>query len=95
MKHTFTAANGREVVRISTPGGVTGYIDACIPLDAIKAWHRRLSAGERRPLARARRILRQQRRRTFVPLRTHTRRKCHQSRTTFAALRRHPLLPQR
>jgi hypothetical protein len=70
----FTAANGCEVIKVVTDLGVTGYIDASIPLEAIEAWHRRLGADLRRPIAQSRRILRQDRRRVLKPVRTRTRR---------------------
>jgi hypothetical protein len=76
MENTrFIAANGREVIKIVTDAGATGYIDASVPLNAIVALHRRLGAYLRRPLAHSRRILRQSRRRKFSPLRTVERRR--------------------
>ena len=71
----FTAANGREVIKVVTDLGVTGYIDASIPLGAIEAWHRSLRAGLRRPIARSRRMLRQDQRRVTRPMRERTRRR--------------------
>ena len=71
----FTAANGREVIKVVTDSGVTGYIDASIPPEAIEAWYRRLSADLRRPIAHSRRMLRQNRRRTTRPTRKCTRRR--------------------
>lgn len=71
----FIAANGREVIKVVTASGVTGYIDASIPIDAIEAWHRRLSADLRRPIAHSRRMLRQNRLRAFRRVRTRTRRR--------------------
>jgi len=68
----FTAANGCEVIKVVTDSGVTGYIDASIPPEAIEAWYRRLSADLRRPIARSRRLLRQDRRRTTRPMRKRT-----------------------
>jgi hypothetical protein len=70
----FTAANGCEVIKVVTDSGVTGYIDASIPLGAIEALYRRLSADLRRPIAHSRRQLRQNLRRTTRPMRKHTRR---------------------
>jgi hypothetical protein len=76
MKTTrFTAANGREAIKVVTDSGVTGYRDASIPPEAIEAWRRRLSADLRRPIAHSRRMLRQNRRRTTRPMRKHTRRR--------------------
>ncbi|MGF7135860.1 hypothetical protein P3T40_007372 [Paraburkholderia sp. EB58] len=71
----FTAANGREVVKVVTDSGVTGYIDASIPPEAIEAWYRRLSADLRRPIAHARRMLRQNQRRATRPMRKRTHRR--------------------
>jgi hypothetical protein len=65
----FTAANGCEVIKVVTDLGVTGYIDASIPPGAIEAWHRRLSADLRRPIARSRRMLRQNQRCVTRPMR--------------------------
>jgi hypothetical protein len=76
MKTTrFTAANGFEVLEVVTDSGVTGYIDASIPPEAIEAWYQRLSAELRRPIAHSRRMLRQNRRRTPRPMPKHTRRR--------------------
>jgi hypothetical protein len=75
MKTTrFTAANGRETIKVATDSGVTGYIDASIPPEAIEAWYRRLSADLRRPIAHSRRMLRQNQRRTTRPMRKRLRR---------------------
>jgi hypothetical protein len=71
---SFTAANGREVIKVVTDSGVTGYIDASIPLGAIEALYRRLRADLRRPIAHSRRQLRQNQRRTTRPKRKRTRR---------------------
>ncbi len=71
----FIAANGREVIKVVTDTGVTGYIDASIPLGAIEALYRRLSADLRRPIAHSRRMLRQNQRRTTRPMRKRTRRR--------------------
>jgi hypothetical protein len=74
MKTTrFTARNGREVVKIVTDSGATGYVDASIPLEVIEAWHRRLRAALGRPIARQRRLLRASQRRVFEPVRQRTR----------------------
>jgi hypothetical protein len=91
----FTAANGCEVIKVVTDSGVTGYIDASIPREAIEAWLRRLSADQRRPLSRWRRILRQERRRTFRPVRKRTRRRRHRARIVCRHLRGRPLIPRR
>ena len=32
----FTAQNGREVAKVVTPSGVTGYVDTSIPLGALE-----------------------------------------------------------
>jgi hypothetical protein len=64
----YTAANGCEVVRITAASGATCYI-ADIPLEAVAVWHRRLRAELKRPIARAQRILREERRREFTPVR--------------------------
>jgi hypothetical protein len=69
----FTAANGREVIKVVTDSGATGYVDASIPIEAIEAWIRRLDADRKRPIARWRRDLRQLRRRALKPLRKRTR----------------------
>lgn len=69
----FTAGNGREVVRIVTDSGATGYIDSSIPPEVIEAWQRRLRAAFGRPIARQRRLLRASRRRVFEPVRQRTR----------------------
>lgn len=71
----FIVANGREVIKVVTDSGVTGYIDASISREAIQAWHRRLGADLRRPIARSRRVLRQNQRREFRPVRKRTRRR--------------------
>ncbi|RFU44471.1 hypothetical protein [Paraburkholderia sp. DHOC27] len=74
MKTTrFTAANGREVIKVVTDSGATGYIDADIPPGAIEALYRRLSADLKRPIAHSRRQLRQNKRRT-KPMRKRSRR---------------------
>jgi len=65
----FIAANGREAIEIVTDSGVSGYVDASIPLDAIAAWRRRLGAYLRHPIAHSRRLLRQDRRRVFRQVR--------------------------
>lgn len=70
----FTAANGCEVIKVVTDSGVTGYIDASIPLGAIEALRRRMSANLRRPIAHWRRMLRQNQRRKTMPMRKRTRR---------------------
>ncbi|MGX7002339.1 hypothetical protein [Caballeronia sp. KNU42] len=76
MKTTrFTAVNACEVIKVVTDSGVTGYIDASIPLEGIATWYRRLSTDLRRPIAHSRRMLRQNRRRTPRAMRKHTRRK--------------------
>ncbi|MEA3102728.1 MAG: hypothetical protein QOF74_6968 [Caballeronia mineralivorans] len=76
MKTTrFTAVNACEVIKVVTDSGVTGYIDASIPPEAIATWYRRLNADLRRPIAHSRRLLRQNRRRTTRPMRKHTRRR--------------------
>lgn len=69
----FTAQNGREVVKIVTDSGTTGYIDSSIPLEVIDAWHRRISAALVHPISRQRRLLRASRRRVFEPVRRRTR----------------------
>jgi hypothetical protein len=71
----FTAANGRVVIKVVTDSGATGYLAASIPLEAIEAWYRRLSADLRRPIAHSRRMLRQNQRRTTRPIRQRTRRR--------------------
>jgi hypothetical protein len=68
----FTAENGREVVKIVTDSGATGYIDTSIPLEVIEAWRRRISAALARPIARQRRFLRESQRRVFEPVRRPT-----------------------
>jgi hypothetical protein len=76
MKTTrFTSANGCEVIKVVTESGVTGYIAASIPPGAVEAWYRRLSADLQRPIARARRMLRQNRRSTRLPVRKLKRRR--------------------
>jgi hypothetical protein len=76
MENTrFTATNGCEVIKVVTDSGVTGYIDASVPPEAIEAWYRRLGADLRRPIAHSRRMLRQNRRRMFRRVRTRTRRR--------------------
>jgi hypothetical protein len=91
----FTAANGREVVKVMTDSGATGYIDASIPLEAIEAWIRRLDANLKRPISRWRRTLRQERRRTFRPIRTRTRRRRTRIRIVCMYRRGRPLIPRR
>ncbi len=71
----FTAANGREVIKVVTDSRVTGYIDGSIPPEAIEAWYRRLSADLRRRIAHSRRMLRRNRRRTTRPMRKCPRRR--------------------
>jgi hypothetical protein len=87
----FTAANGCEVFKVVTDSGVTGYIDASIPLGAITAWHRRLGADLRRPIAHSRRMLRQNRRRVFRRVRTRTRRR-RPGPSLWLPRRGHPLI---
>ena len=65
----FPAANRRDVIRVVTDAGIDGYIDARIPLRAIVAWHRRLGEILSRRIAHSRCILRQDRRRVFIPVR--------------------------
>jgi hypothetical protein len=89
----FTAANGRRVNKVVTDSG-TGYIAESIPLEAIQAWHRRLSADLRRPVAHARRILRRSRRRTRLPVRGLKRRRSSQ-RSLRLRLRGRPLIALR
>jgi len=60
----FLASNGREVDKIVTDGGVTGYIDSAIPIDALLAIQRRLVAKLKRWHAERRRIARQALRRS-------------------------------
>ena len=91
----FTAANGREVVKVKTESGATGYIDASIPLEAIEAWRRRLDADLRRPLSRWRRTQRQERRREFRPVRTRARRQRYRIRMACKHVRGRPLIPRR
>jgi hypothetical protein len=75
MENTrFTAANACEVIKVVTDSGVTGFIEASIPPEAIAIRYRRLSADLRRPIAHSRRLLRQNRRRTTRPMRKSTRR---------------------
>ncbi|SDH55752.1 hypothetical protein SAMN04487926_105287 [Paraburkholderia steynii] len=69
----FTAQNGREVLKIVTDSGRTGYIDSSIPIEVIEAWHRRISAALAHPISRQRRLLRASRRRVFEPVRRRTR----------------------
>lgn len=69
----FTAENGREVVKIVTDSGTTGYIDTSIPPEVMKAWHRRISAALAHPISRQRRLLRASQRRVFEPVRRRTR----------------------
>ena len=71
----FTSVNACEVIKVVTDSGVTGYIDASIPPEAIATLYRRLGADLRRPIAHSRRLLRQNRRRTTRPIRKGTRRR--------------------
>ncbi|WP_321812825.1 hypothetical protein [Burkholderia sp. BCC1985] len=50
----FVAANGCQVIKVVTPGGVTGYIDASIPLDALLGLRKKLVVSLKRPLAERR-----------------------------------------
>jgi hypothetical protein len=68
-------ANGRKVVKVVTDSRITGYVAASIPPEAIEAWYRRLSADLRRPIAHARRMLRQNQRRATRPMRKRTHRR--------------------
>ncbi|OUL83265.1 hypothetical protein CA603_26335 [Paraburkholderia hospita] len=62
------------MIKIVTNSGVTGYVDAAIPLEALEAWRRRLSAELKRPISRLRRNVRQQRKRRPVRVRQRVRR---------------------
>jgi hypothetical protein len=70
----FTTINGQKVIKIVTNSGVTGYVDAAIPLEALEAWRRRLSAELKRPISRLGRNVRQQQRRRLIPMRQRVRR---------------------
>lgn len=75
MKVTrFTTINGQKVIKIVTDSGVTGYVDAAIPLEALEAWRRRLSAELKRPPLLPRRKVRQRWRRRLIPVRQRARR---------------------
>lgn len=73
IKHFIFRPNGRRVVQL-TQDHTTLALDAAIPVAALAAWHRRLRADLARPLARQRRLRRQDQRRRFEPVRTHRRR---------------------
>ncbi len=73
IKHFVFGPNGRRVIQL-TQDRTTVAVDAAIPVAALAAWHRRLRADLARPLARQRRLLRQDQRRQFSPIRTHRRR---------------------
>ncbi|CAN7744688.1 hypothetical protein LJR267_010482 [Paraburkholderia hospita] len=75
MKVTrFTTINGQNVIMVVTDSGVTGYVDATIPLEALEAWRRRLSAELKRPISRLHRNARQPSRRRLIRVRPRIRR---------------------
>lgn len=47
LMKTFIAANGREVVEVETPEGVTVAIDTTIPRDALQAIRNRMDRKQR------------------------------------------------
>jgi hypothetical protein len=67
VRKRFLASNGREVDKIVTDGGVTGYIDSTIPIDALLAIQKRLAAKLKRWHAERRRLARQELRRSREP----------------------------
>lgn len=67
--------NREEVFKVVTDCGITGYISASIPVEAIEKWIRRLGPERKRGIGRLRYIERQGRRRRFEPIRVRVRRR--------------------
>ncbi|WP_321927199.1 hypothetical protein [Burkholderia sp. BCC1998] len=61
--HSFVAANGCPVIKVVRPSGVTGYVAAAVPRDALLGLHKKLMASLKRPLAERRGNERQEQRR--------------------------------
>lgn len=73
IKRFIFQSNGAEVIKV-TGAGVTGYIAASIPLEALAIWHRRIAAQLKR-ISRLRYRQRLGKRRRLKPVRVRTRRR--------------------
>ena len=73
IKRFIFQSNGAEVIKV-TDAGVTGYIAASIPLEALEIWHRRIGAQLKR-ISRLQYRQRLGKRRRLKPVRVRTRRR--------------------
>lgn len=73
IKRFIFQTNGVEVIKV-TGAGVTGYIDASIPLEVLEIWHRRIGVQLKR-ISRLQYRRRFGKRRRLKPVRVRTRRR--------------------